>query len=219
MTKETKLRLLSGALAVTLATSIFVFNPQKAYAETGTRYTHGTFIEEPMEYEESQYGRYVVKQGDNASRISEKICRHFNVEITTKYWPVIAFLNGFPRVIQPGDIMIFPNSIEDMDSLLNSLRETGWLARYIQKNDVYGKRKKSRRTTVGELLTEIYGNSVCVDPDFVQLYQETIGMGNMLTYDTPIEYSTDMLFYLTEWIPTLQEIDEFQQEREQQRSR
>ena len=219
MTKETKMKMLTGALAITMAVSALGMAPVNAYAETGTRFTQGTFIEESMEYEESQYGRYVVKQGDNASRISEKICRHFGAEITTKYWPVIAFLNGFPRVIQPGDIIIFPNSIEDMDSLLNSLRETGWLARYIQKNDVYGKKKKARRTTVGELLTEIYGDSVCVDPDFVKLYQETIGMGNMLTYDTPIEYSTDMLFYLTEWIPTLEQIDEFVQEREQLRSR
>ena len=208
MKKETKMKLISGALVVTLATSVALFNPQPAYAATGAEYTQGTFIEEPMEYEESQFGRYVVKKGDNASKISEKICRHFGVDITTKYWPVIAFLNGFPRVIQPGDIIVFPNSIEDMDNLLRSLRETGWLARYIQANDVYGTRKRQQRTTVGELLAEIYGSSACVDPDFVALYLRAVGLEGRYDIDSPID-GTNMLFYLTEWIPTLQELDEY----------
>ncbi len=207
MKKETKLRLISGALVVAMATSAFLLNPQKAYAASGTRYTEGKFVEEATN--ESQFGQYVVKKGDNASLISQKICRHLDVEMTTKYWPVIAFLNNFPRVIQPGDIIVFPNSIEEMDRLLNSLRETGWLARYIQKNDVYGKKKKeNHRTTVGELLADIYGDTVCVDPDFVRQYLETIGLGNIYSIDTPIDTTNDMFFYLTEWIPTLDEIAE-----------
>ena len=206
MTKENKIRLISGALVVTMATSMAFANPQKVYAETNTVYTEGKFVEET----ESKYGQYVVKKGDNASLISQKICRHFNVEMTTKYWPVIAFLNDFPRTIQPGDVIIFPNSMEEMDSLLAKLKELGWTARYIQKNDVYGKKKKEQhRTTVGELLVDIYGDKVCVDPDFVRQYLETIGLGNIYSYDTPIDTSNDMFFYLTEWIPTLDELNEF----------
>jgi len=207
MKKETKMRLISGALVVTMATSMAFLNPQKAYAATGTVYTEGKFVEET----ESKYGQYVVKKGDNASLISQKICRHFNVEMTTKYWPVIAFLNDFPRIIQPGDIIIFPNSMEEMDNLLAKLKETGWTARYIQKNDVYGKRKKEVTHTVGELLAEIYGQDACIDPDFVSLYLEAQGLKNKYNIDSPID-TTDMLFNLTEWIPTLQELEEYQNE-------
>ena len=205
MKKETKMRLISGALVVTMATSMAFLNPQKAYAATGTVYTEGKFVEQT----ESKYGQYVVK-GDNASLISQKICRHFKAEMTTKYWPVIAFLNDFPRIIQPGDIIIFPNSMEEMDNLLAKLKELGWTARYIQKNDVYGKKKQEKhRTTVGELLVDIYGDKVCVDPDFVRQYLETIGLGNIYSYDTPIDTTNDMFFYLTEWIPTLDELEEY----------
>jgi len=43
-------------------------------------------------------------EDDNLSKISEKICGHYKKEVTTKYWPALAFLNGYPRVINPGDI-------------------------------------------------------------------------------------------------------------------
>lgn len=211
MIKETKLRLVSGALVVTMATTAFILNPQKAYAASNTRLTEGKFVEETTK--ESQFGQYVVKKGDNTSLISQKICRHLNVEMTTKYWPVIAFLNNFPKIIQPGDIIIFPNSIEEMDRLLNNLKDTGWLARYIQKNNVYGKKNKQVTHTVGELLTEIYGEDVCVDPDFVEIYLETLGLGNIYNINSPID-TNDMLFSLTEWIPTLQELQEFNLEKE-----
>lgn len=218
MDKKTKTRLLTGALVVTMATSIPFINPKTAYAATNTKYTQGTFIEEPMEYEESQYGRYVVKKGDNISIISQKICRYYGEEMTTKYWPVLAFLNGFPRTIQPGDIIIFPGTFEDMDSLLNSLKENGWTSRYIRNNDVYGKRKKEVTHTVGELLAEIYGEQACVDPDFVALYLDAQGLHGKYNIDSPVN-TTDMLFNLTEWIPTLQELEEFNNERQQTRRR
>ena len=216
MDKKTKIRLMTGVMAVTMATSIAFINPQTAYAETNTKYTQRTFIEEPMEYEESQYNRYVVKKGDNISLISQKICKYYGEEMTTKYWPVLAFLNGFPRIIQPGDIIIFPGTFEDMDSLLNSLKETGWTARYIQKNDVYGKRKKQVTHTVGSLLAEIYGEQVCVDPDFVALYLNAQGLNGKYNIDSPVD-TTDMLFNLTEWIPTLQELEEFSLEQNTRR--
>ena len=148
MTKETKTRVMKGVAV--LALSFVLANPGEVYAEGIPKSMQGTFLESTYEingepnYEESQYGRYVVKKGDSASSISRKVCKYFDEEPTTKYWPVIAFLNGFPRVIQPGDVIIFPDTFEDMDDLLNSLKETGWTARYIQQNDVYGRRKNNK---------------------------------------------------------------------------
>lgn len=207
MANEIKLRIKSGVLALAVAGGITLTNPPKVYAEeVKPHYTQGTFLEDQMEYEESQYGRYVVKKGDNISSISQKICRRFGEDTTTKYWPVLAFLNGFPRVIQPGDIIIFPATFEDMDQLLQDLKETGWTSRYIQQNDVYGKKKKAqKRTTVGELIAEIYGEEACTDPDFVRRYLQAQGLSGKYTMDSEIE-GTNMLFELTEWIPTLEEL-------------
>ena len=204
MKNETKVRIMSGVLTLVVAAGISLSNPGKVHAENIPTYKQGTFIEEPMEYEESQYKRYVVKKGDNISTISRKICNYYGEESTTKYWPVLAFLNNFPRVIQPGDILIFPGTFEDVDGLWNDLNETGWIKRYVKENNVYGKKKKSNKT-VGDLIAEIYGDKACADPDFVKAYLEAQGLGNKYSIDTPLN-GNDMLFELTEWIPTLEEL-------------
>ena len=210
MTKETKTRVMKGVAV--LALSFVLANPGEVYAEGIPKSMQGTFLESTYEingepnYEESQYGRYVVKKGDSASSISRKVCKYFDEEPTTKYWPVIAFLNGFPRVIQPGDVIIFPDTFEDMDELLNSLKETGWTARYIQQNDVYGRRKNNKGVTLIQLLTEIYGDTACVDPDFVYQYLKVQGLQGQYDMDSIVNGDNETLFRLTEWIPTLEEL-------------
>ena len=216
MEKTTRTRVMSGITALAMAFTMASMGEVKA--EGLPTYKPGTFItgtesygdptdEENYDYEESQYGKYVVKKGDNTSKISEKICRYYDVDVTTKYWPVIAFLNGFPRVLKEGDVVIFPGEFEDMENLLISLKENGWTARYIQKHDIYGSRKNQEGTlTLGELLKDIYGDSVCVDEDFARKYLRVIGLRGY-NLDSIVNGNTDTYFRFTEWIPTLNELE------------
>ena len=97
MKKETKMKMLTGALVVTMAVSALGMAPVNAYAETGVR-KQCTIVEVQLENGQERQV-YIVKEGDNLSRISEKLCRKvYGVEATTKYWPVLAFMNGYPRV-------------------------------------------------------------------------------------------------------------------------
>lgn len=213
---KARLRIMTGVTALIMASAPISLNTKDAHAEginnssvtTVQKYKNGTFIDELMEYEESQYRRYVVAKGDNISLISKKICRYYEQEPTTKYWPVLAFLNQFPRVIQPGDILIFPGTFEDMDGLWSDLKETGWIDRYVAKNKVYSKSKssKSKGTTVGDLIAEIYGSEY-KNPEFVQRYLKIQGLDSKYSIDSVISGNNDALFELTDWIPTLEEIN------------
>ena len=74
MTKETKTRVMKGVAV--LALSFVLANPGEVYAEGIPKSMQGTFLESTYEingepnYEESQYGRYVVKKGDSAPKAS-----------------------------------------------------------------------------------------------------------------------------------------------------
>ena len=216
--KVNKTKVMSYALALVMSTSTIALSTSEAYAEginsqtvtTSVKPKNGSFIDEPMEYEESQYLRYVVEKGDNISKISRKICKYFDEEPTTKYWPVLAFLNEFPRTIQPGDVLIFPGTFEDVDGLWQDLNDAGWIKKYVKENNVYGSKKK-KRETVGSLIAEIYGESACADPDFVSLYLEAQGLSQKYNIDSVID-GNDMLFELTEWIPTIEELKEYRRE-------
>ena len=213
-------KVMSYTLALMMSTSTISLSTVEAYAE-GVKKNHvitttlatknGTFIDEPMEYEESQYKRYVVEKGDNISKISRKICNYFGEEPTTKYWPVLAYLNDFPRVIQPGDIILFPGTFEDVDGLWQDLNETGWIKSYVEQNDVYGNNKKNRKT-VSDLVKEIYGENV--DINFVRLYLDALGLSQKYNINSVIS-GNNMLFELTDWIPTIEELVEYQRENQQ----
>ena len=209
MSHDMKLRIKSGLLALMVAGGITLVHAPKTMAEEAKpKYKEGTFIDIPSydEHEESQYGIYVVKEGDNLSRISEKICRHQGVEISTKYWPVLAYLNGYPKVAQPGDLLFFLEDNEDMENTLKDLTKSGWKARYIQKNNVYGKKDDTQSgLTVMALLIDIYGKDVCTDPDFVRKYLKTIGQSGKFNADSVIK-NTEEYFKLTDWIPTLDDL-------------
>lgn len=205
-----KLRLKSGLLALLVAGGMTLVHTPKVCAEDlKPKYTEGTFIDNPNEvdeHEESQYKYYVVKEGDNLSRISEKICRHEGHEITTKYWPALAFLNGYPKISNPGDLIMYLEDMDDMDALLQSLKETKWTARYIQANDVYAQDKTSGGYTIKELLIEIYGKKAAEDPAFFKKFMKAQNLYGKYTLDSVVT-GTNMLAELTLWIPTFEQLD------------
>ena len=204
--KKDSIRFTTKVLSLALATGITLTSPSVCFAEKGPK--QGSFIEYTIDNEETKYNRYVVKEGDNLSHISEKICKFFGEKITTEYWPVVAFLNDFPRTLRPGNIIVFPETFEELLSMYNNLKEIGWISRYIQTNDVYGKNKQRQfRKTMRDLLRDIYGKSVNIDDEFIESYLKTVGLSDK--YDLYSgDFDNDELFELTEWIPTIDELSD-----------
>ena len=214
MKNNIKQKVATAAAAVVIGATTLLGGMPNAIAETKATYKQGTFLENQVVQDTEtnatfEYGYYVVKEGDNLSRISEKITRHLGAEQTTKYWPVLAYLNGYPRVIQPGDLVFFPADMEVMDQILAKLKK-GWLAKYINANNIY-KEKNTVRRLLEEIYHEWYGDDVCVDPDFIRLYLHAVGLGDKYDGSSPIT-DTEMMFHLTEWIPTLEQLEEYQDE-------
>ncbi len=184
--------------SVLLAGSIILSSPTAALAakapKEGSYIIVGTEQAEP----DAKFNIYIVKEGDNLSRISEKISRKvYGIDPTTKYWPVLAFMNGYPKVAQPGDEILFPTTLEEMEARLTYLKESGLYGKYVRNNNIYKK-----KLTVKGLLEQIYGKKVCVDPDFIQTYLKTLGLEGTYDADSVIK-TTDDLWFLTEWIPSL----------------
>ena len=158
--------------------------------------------------EEKNYYEYCVVKGDNLSQISRKLCFFFGEDVSTKYWPALAFLNDFPKVLQPGDIIKFPKSFEGLVLLNETLRKENWTAKYIQNNNIYGKKKNLvSRSIMAALLEDIYGDSACVDDDFILKYLDVHGLLDEYELTEEDSYKPDIFFQLTEWIPTLDELE------------
>ncbi len=171
-------------------------------------YQQGSFITSTAE--NSKYDQYVVISGDNLSLISMKICAYFGHDMETIYWPALAFLNDYPRIIKPGDIIYFPNTFEALQELTEDLRKVEWTARYIQKNKIYGKKKTELpRQNVEGILSNIYGDDVCVDEDFIRLYLSFQGMDEDYILSDIGEFNTDMMFDLTQGIPSIEELEKY----------
>lgn len=197
--------LLGGAIALTPITGLAV---------TDNSYNEGTFVKWIEQSDEYDYGIYIVKEKDNLSRISEKICSHFKEEITTKYWPALAYLNNYPRIILPGDIIRFPKNFDDLVELNEKLEKKGWTSKYKQTNKVYGKKRiKISMEVVGELLYDIYGEELgCIDPDLMNTYLKVTGLDKKYEL-RDFKKKTDNNKYqdLTEYIPSVDEIKEYQE--------
>lgn len=197
------IRFTSAVLSLALAGGLALSAPSEAFAEKKPK--QGSFIEYSVDEEGIHYNKYVVKKGDNVSRISEKVCKFFGVERSTEYWPTIAFLNNFPRTLNPGDVVVFPETFEEMALMNAQLRSIGWTARYIQGHDIYGKRKEVHKSSIKDLLREIYGDDVCIDEDFVYRYLAALGLAGK--YDAGSgSFTYDELFELTDWIPSLKDL-------------
>ena len=189
-----KIRLSRKLMALLVAGEICMA-PLPGTALTDNSYDPGTFVKRVEQNESSMYGEYIVKKGDNLSRISEKVCSHLRIEITTKYWPALAYLNHYPRVIDEGDIIIFPKSAEKLEELNNKLQASGWTSKYKQTYKVYGVKKPKKKlsmSAVAKILSEYYGPEVCVDPDLVRLYLKTTGLDSKyyLSIDDKIDNDT-----------------------------
>lgn len=207
-----KLRLNKKTLAL-LAASGIALTPIEA-SLTNPKYVEGKFVKEVEQDENEEYGQYVVMENDNLSKISEKICGHYHEEVSTKYWPALAFLNGYPKVINPGDIIIYPKSFERLVAMNDKLRKIGWTAKYIYNNKIYGEKKVKKRLSrdlVGVILDDIYGEEVCVDEDFIHLYLEIQGLDDKYYLTNNQTLNSDVIYDLTEWIPTVEQINEYQE--------
>lgn len=208
-----KLRVSPKLIALLLAGGV-ALTPVMASGVTNDSYEHGTFVRWVEQVEENEYGEYIVKEGDNLSRISEKICSHLRIEITPKYWPVLAYLNHYPRVITPGEIIIFPKNAEDLILLNDKLQASGWTSKYKQANKVYGVKEPKKALSMeaaSKLLYEIYGDTVCIDEDFVRRYLKIQGLDEKYYLTTTKGIDSDTYFELTDWIPTLDELEVYKQ--------
>ena len=210
MKRDIKLKFISGAVATTLAIggNFILSNESKSFSDTIVKKKYGTFIEDLDEYEDD-YTKYVVQTGDNASLISKKICRYFDKDVTTKYWPVIAYLNEYPRIINKGDEVIFPSDFEDMKSLLNNLDESGWIADYRKmlrkrREAKNASEEDNKENTVGSLIDSIYGAGTSNDSELVKRYLSLVGFSG--SYNASTVLSKGEIYRLTEWIPSLEEL-------------
>ena len=212
--KEENIKISRRLMALLVAGGISMA-PIPGSALTDNSRDPGTFVKYVEQDETTEYGEYIVKEGDNLSRISEKVCSHLRIEITPKYWPALAFLNGYPRVIKPGESIIFPKTDDKLIELNERLQEIGWTSRYKQTYKVYGIKKPKKplsMLSVGGLLYEIYGPEVCVDEDFIRLYLEIQGLDDSYYLTDRDGLDNDTVFKLTDWIPTLDELKQYRKE-------
>ena len=171
----------------------------------------GVFYQLNDEKSDNSFNYYVVKKGDNLSKICRKICRYFNRESSTDCWPALAFLNNYPRIINERDIIKFPKDYDSLVALNDNLLEIGWTRRYIYENDVYGKRKRHRVSieSVGDLLHDIYGDDVCIDEDFIRLYMEATNLSEIYELTGNTNINDDLLSDFTIYIPSISELEEY----------
>ena len=206
---------LSKRLLSLLVAGGISLTPVPGLSLTDNSYNPGTFVKKVMQDETKEYGEYIVKEGDNLSRISEKVCSRLNIESTTKYWPSLAYLNHYPRVIEPGDIIIFPKDATILEELNDKLQESGWTSKYKQTYKVYGVKQTKKKISyeyITKVLESSYGEDVCVDEDFVRLFLKVTGLDSkyFVTNTTTV---TDSNYELTEWIPSIEEITEYQEKK------
>ncbi len=213
MEKE-KLRVSPKLIALLVAGGI-ALTPIPGSCITNNSYDPGTFVNSVEQVEGAKYGIYIVKEKDTASRISEKICSHERIEITTKYWPVVKYLN--PGVLNPGDQIIFPLDPNELEEILTELKK-GWLANYINTHNVYPKVEKKRISyeAAATLIADFYnGQDVCIDPDFVSLYMKATGLDKKYKLSNAKGLTDDDIAAFSDWIPTVNELNDYQEQQKQ----
>jgi len=163
---------------------------------------------------------YFIKKGE-VPKGDLEVFKEYH-EKRCKYWPVIAMMNlnknGNFR-IHPGDEIIFPKSYEELKDIYASIMKSennkdSAFVKYCRKNHIYKQPKVvyidpcDAMRRVREVLeyTEP-GKDICVDPDLVRAYLNTIG-GRRIKYvykdGAKLNKSQDFDFY--EWILDLDEI-------------
>ena len=193
----------------------------------------GEFLDEKTG---TTYYTVEVVENDNASRISEVIIATYNKEKQipkeelevfdaedsktkrSSFWPAVVYMNtesGKKFSINPGDILIFPTEYEKFKALNGRVKASGWYAKYLAANKIYPKKKTyilPKNRTI-ELIQEIYsemypGKDICVDEDFVNKYLKAHDYNGKYVLKEESNLDNEEYFGLTEWIPTLEELDE-----------
>ena len=233
--KNLKTRILSGLTAAGIALAGYaVTSPVNAYAAGSSKYGV-TYNEETGE----EYNTVIVEEGDNASKISSRIVHYFmqnnevpaddkatfNEDYNTraKFWPVVVFMNtepGHKYHSRAGEKFIFPKTYEELVDMNTYLRKSGWLASYIQNNHVYPKErvlsvpKERTRRYVEEIYRVMYPDqNIIVDDAMLDAYLRSHSYGNTkFVYKKQSKLDEEERYILTEWIPTIEELDEYRTE-------
>ena len=209
--KNERLRMSPKFIALLVAGGI-ALTPVAGFAITDDSYNPGTFVKWIEQTDEYDYGLYNVKEGDNWSRISEKVCSHHRVEIEAKYWLALYYYNNCPKVIEPGDIIKFPKDQTEIEVLKVTLEKNGTAARIKRNNKVYGgKKTKISLDEVGRIVNGIYGDDIeCIDPDILNYYLKITGADKKYELrDIDKKLTNDQFADLTKYIPTAQEFNEY----------
>lgn len=153
--KNLKTRVLSGLTAVGIAFSGYAaISPVNAFAE-GSKY--GVTVDEETGIE---YNTLRVREGETASTLSSRVVNYFiknkevpkadlqmyrdNPNTSCRYWPVVVYLNTKPGCkyhSKEGEEFIFPRTYEELQDLYSYIKKSGWLARYVQNNNIYPKQR------------------------------------------------------------------------------
>lgn len=182
-----------------------------------------------------EYNTVLAVEGDTASKLSSRAIHYYmeNGEVPENYrekynsnynsrcecWPVIVYLNTQPgkkyhTVI--GKPYKFPKTFEEMILINEQLKETGWLARYIQNNNIYPKKETFYvpKEEISSLLEDIYRdqyekyNYVITDAE-IEAYLKLHDYGGNFILKNGSELSKKEAGILTMWIPSYEELHEF----------
>ena len=207
-----KLRVSPKLIALLLAGEI-VLAPVAGLAITDNSYNPGTFIKEVEQNIDNDYGEYIVIEGDNWSHISEKVCSHLRIKITSKYWPTLYKYNECPKVIREGMRIKYPKTAAELLGLYSDDVEKGNISKVIQATHPYPKLEKVSYNAVGQLLYEIYGDKLgCIDPDVMEAYLKETKLDKKYELrEIDKELNNDQFFDFTDYIPTVEDIKKHQE--------
>ncbi len=159
-----------------LLAGLIALSPINALAITDNSYKPGTFVKEIEQKEDSDYGIYIVIKGDNWCHISEKVCSHLRIDITSKYWPSLYKYNDCPMVIEEGDRIKYPKTKKDLLKLYEEDKENGNISKVKQQTHPYPELEIISYDGLGKLIYEHYGDSLgCIDPDLIRKYLKVTG--------------------------------------------
>lgn len=197
-----------------------------------TKSKYGVYVDPETEIE---YNTVLAEKGDTASKLSSRAIHYYmeNGDVPEDYrekynndyntrsecWPVIVYLNTQPgkkyhTVV--GKPYIFPKTFDEMIWINNQLRETGWLARYIQNNNIYPKKetfyvpREEVRCLLEEIYRDQYGrcNVVITDVE-IDAYLRLHSYGGNFVLKKGSKLSEKEAGILTKWIPSYEELHEF----------
>ena len=240
--KNLRTRVMSGLTAAGIALAGYaVTSPINVYAEKVSKY--GVTIDQETGEE---YNTVIVEEGDTASKISSRIVHYFieNKEVPaddkamfnedydtrSRFWPVVVYMNTEPGCkyhSKVGEKFIFPKTYDELVEMNTYLRKSGWLARYVQNNHVYPQekvysvpREKTRRLVQG-IYREMYNDpNLIVDDETLDAYLKAHNSKNSkFVYKKNSRLDKEELFILTEWIPTMDELNDYKEDQPKRRTR